>query len=346
MSPSLPRTLALLVAFHAPIVAMSCQEVPLFPLPGEGGGGGASATTSTTSATTSSGGGGMGGSASTTTTGSGGHGGMGGSGATTGSGGAGGTSGGAGGAGGTIGEDAGADAGGSGGAASGAGGAGGVMDDGGAADASLDDASLDDAMSDDAMSDALDDGSRLADAASDAEGACVSSLLAVPIEPAPHVPSCSPLSFTSNPPTSGPHYPVWAAFKTYDAPVPRGFYVHAMEHGAVVFAYNCPDGCAADIAALQTMLAARPADPFCVPPLTNRFIVTPDPLLDTRFAAAAWGFALKADCMDTAAMSAFIDAHYAKAPEDFCFDGTDVLAPGAGYPPDCGQPPISDAGTD
>jgi hypothetical protein len=139
---------------------------------------------------------------------------------------------------------------------------------------------------------------------------------------------------------------VWAAFKTYAAPVPRGFLVHALEHGAVVFGYNCPDGCAADVAALQAMLDARAADPLCVAPLKNRFIVAPDPLLDARFAVSAWGFALKLDCMDVVEIGAFIDAHYAMAPENFCFDGADVLAPAFNLPPDCGLPPIADAGTD
>jgi hypothetical protein len=140
------------------------------------------------------------------------------------------------------------------------------------------------------------------------------------------------------------HYPTWAAFKTYDKPVPRGFYVHSMEHGAVVFEHNCAGNCDADIAALVAYLAARPADPACVAPLTNRFIVTPDPLLDVPFAVSAWGASLKMQCLDFAAIGAFIDAHYAKAPENFCFDGVDVTDPASGFPADCGAP--SDAGSD
>ena len=133
---------------------------------------------------------------------------------------------------------------------------------------------------------------RRVDSSSTSQGddasACVSNKLSFPLEPGLHVASCTPIVWSSNPPTSGQHYPVWAAFKTYAAPVPRGFLVHALEHGAVVFTYNCPGGCAADIAALQAMLDARAADPLCVAPLKNRFIISPDPLLDSRFAASAW----------------------------------------------------------
>jgi hypothetical protein len=131
------------------------------------------------------------------------------------------------------------------------------------------------------------------------------------------------VQYSSNPPTSGPHYPVWAAFKTYAAPVPRGFYVHDLEHGAVVITYNCPGGCDAELAQLQAFLDARPADPLCTAPLKNRFVVTPDPLLDVRFAASAWGWALRSGCFDLPFLGAFIDAHYAQGPENFCFDGSD-----------------------
>jgi Protein of unknown function (DUF3105) len=126
--------------------------------------------------------------------------------------------------------------------------------------------------------------------------------------------------------------------------VPRGFLVHSLEHGAVVISYNCPMGCQNDLNALKAFLDARPADPLCTAPLRARIIVTPDPLIDTKFAAAAWGAYYKGSCLDFPALGSFLDAYYAKAPENFCFDGVDVLSPGAGTPPDCGNP--IDAGAD
>ena len=178
----------------------------------------------------------------------------------------------------------------------------------------------------------------------DGGSACGAILTTFPIDPSPHVAACSVVTYSTNPPTSGPHYPSWAAFKTYTTPVPRGFYVHSMEHGAVVIQFNCPAGCDAELAALLAYLDARPADPLCVAPLKNRFIVTPDPLLDVPFAASAWGASLKAECFDLPALGQFIDAYYAKAPENFCFDGFDPTAPGSGVPADCGQP--VDGGSD
>lgn len=159
------------------------------------------------------------------------------------------------------------------------------------------------------------------------DAACGSRVVAYETAPGGHVANCSAIAYATNPPTSGNHYPTWAKFQAYDAPVPRGFYVHDLEHGAIVVTYHCPDGCDADVAALVDYLASRPRDPLCTGAAPNRFVVTPDPELDVRFAASAWGYALTSSCFDLAALGAFIDAHYGEAPEDFCTEGVDVLSP-------------------
>ena len=51
-----------------------------------------------------------------------------------------------------------------------------------------------------------------------------------------------------SPPVFGDHYPTWAAFQTYEYPVPLGYLVHSLEHGAVVVFYDCPEGCAEEVA--------------------------------------------------------------------------------------------------
>jgi len=172
---------------------------------------------------------------------------------------------------------------------------------------------------------------------------CDTTVSKYAVDPSPHIPECFPIQYSTNPPTSGPHYPVWAAFKTYTTPVPQGYYVHDLEHGAIVITYNCPGGCDAELAQLATFLDARPVDPLCFAPVKSRVVVTPDPHLNVRFAASAWGWALKSQCFDLAILGPFMDAHYAGGPENFCFDGTDVTSPDAGVPADCGQPP-ADAG--
>ena len=159
-----------------------------------------------------------------------------------------------------------------------------------------------------------------------------------PIEGFTHIPVCSLTHYVSKPPSSGNHYPIWAAYKTYAAPIPEGFFVHDLEHGAIVLTYDCPNGCAADVAAAQAMLDALPADPDCAAQgstVRRRSLMTPDPGLDVPFAASAWGWTLRAKCFDPAAFKAFALKHYNQGRENICADGEDVSA---GLPANCGDP--------
>lgn len=214
-------------------------------------------------------------------------------------------------------------------------------------DADLTDASSQDAdAADDAPTDAAD-----ADAPADASpidgSACDAVVEQHAIEGATHVAECSPVTYGTNPPSSGDHYAVWPAFRTYASPVPRGYYVHALEHGAIVITYNCPDGCASEVAEAQAMIDALPVDPLCPEggSLKRRVILTPDPLLDVRWGASAWGFTLRAGCFEAPAFDAFARDHYAQSPEDICVDGHDFTLSDGGLAvePGCGA---GDGGSD
>ena len=156
-----------------------------------------------------------------------------------------------------------------------------------------------------------------------------------------HVPVCSYVPYFTNPPSSGNHYPIWAAYESYTLPVPEGFYVHDLEHGAIVIEYNCEladaSDCDADIATAQAMIDALPADPDCASQGTGvktRIVMTPDPRLDVPFAASAWGWTLRAQCFDPEVFGAFVTTHQNQGREDVCANGED-LSMGAG---DCGAP--------
>lgn len=162
-------------------------------------------------------------------------------------------------------------------------------------------------------------------------GACTAVVAQHPDEGATHV-DCLPVpTYRTNPPSSGNHYMIWADFKTYDTPVPWGHLVHALEHGAIVIVYNCPDGCPDEVARAQAMIDALPypldpadvdvADGFaCVAPTKGRIILAPDPKLDVRWAASAWTWTLRSQCFDEDTFSAFARAHYAQGRENFCFE--------------------------
>lgn len=141
-----------------------------------------------------------------------------------------------------------------------------------------------------------------------------------------HVPIGTAVDWDSNPPSSGPHYPIWAAFQAYTSPVPRGYYVHDLEHGAIVFLYNCGSaGCPDVVSKLQAASDSLPDDPVCAQQgggVRVRTVITPDPLIPTRVAAAAWGWIYLADCADLPTLEQFAKAHYGQGREDLCSPGT------------------------
>ena len=107
---------------------------------------------------------------------------------------------------------------------------------------------------------------------------CVSTVEQHADEGATHVPCTQTVTYQTNPPSSGNHYSCWAAYQTYSSPVPWGNLVHSLEHGAMIVVYNCPQGCAADVAAIQSFIDALPLDPNCGASLRkNRIILMPDP---------------------------------------------------------------------
>ncbi len=158
------------------------------------------------------------------------------------------------------------------------------------------------------------------------EGGCLVTVASPPLLPALHVAIGSDIQWDSNPPSSGPHFPIWAAYQAYDTPVPRGYYVHDLEHGAIVFVFNCGDaGCPDVVAAFHAASDSLPDDPLCTSAgegIRVRTVITPDPLLDVTVAAAAWGWTYKGDCVDLPSLEAFAAAHYGQGPEQFCTNGT------------------------
>ncbi len=142
-----------------------------------------------------------------------------------------------------------------------------------------------------------------------------------------HVLVCSPLTFTEYPPTSGKHYPVWADYKTYASVLEPGFYVHDMEHGAVVFLINCNTAgdCRGDIARLQGVADAYPQDPLCDAKTRHRIVIAEDTSMAMRFAALSWGWSLQSECLDTLAFKNFLAAHYGQGTEDFCDPSPDFV---------------------
>lgn len=169
---------------------------------------------------------------------------------------------------------------------------------------------------------------------------CDAVVQAHPIEGQLHREECSPLSFRSNPPSSGDHYRYWPVFTAYEQPLPRGYWVHALEHGAVVLTYHCAEGCPEEERAARELFAALSPEPFCLKQgaTAPRAVLTPDPLLDVRWAASAWGYTLRADCFEPEVFDAFYTQRVGRGPEAVCAEGVELRDGGVlELPPGCGE---------
>lgn len=124
-----------------------------------------------------------------------------------------------------------------------------------------------------------------------------------------HVPQDSDIAWMSDPPHSGPHYPTWELWGEHDSTVPRGNWVHNLEHGGIVLSYRCADPCEAELEILRDVVEQRPE---------LRILLTPDPFLPGRepFAALSWTWIHRFDAPDLDELLCFVDQHENHAPED------------------------------
>jgi hypothetical protein len=174
-----------------------------------------------------------------------------------------------------------------------------------------------------------DGGSTLSGGPMHTSSPCEITIDAPTLLKANHVMIPSPVAYDSNPPSSGSHYPIWAAYQEYGTPVDRRYYVHNEEHGGIVLLYNCDaldaGTCADLVRTLEAAANALPTDSLCTAAKQGvrvRTVITPDPLLDVPVAAAAWGWTYRAACADTASLVAFALSHYGQGPETICTNGT------------------------
>ena len=54
-----------------------------------------------------------------------------------------------------------------------------------------------------------------------------------------HVTDIYGVEYSSNPPSSGPHFPIWAKSGVYDRFISDGYLIHSLEHGYIVISYDC-----------------------------------------------------------------------------------------------------------
>ena len=165
---------------------------------------------------------------------------------------------------------------------------------------------------------------------------CVNTVEEVPNEPRSHIPEDQTPVYMHNPPVSGEHYAAWARWQIHDVAVPRGYWVHNLEHGGVAFLYR-PDAPQDLIDALVRVYEAIPLDQECVDLgfSHRRVVLTADPLLDAPWAVTVSGpeypeigdlgvgYFIKGDCIESEQILVdFVVEHRNTAPENECEEGS------------------------
>lgn len=150
------------------------------------------------------------------------------------------------------------------------------------------------------------------------QGFCQNIVRIQPNRGAHHVAESTPIQYADNPPSSGPHYPIWARYEAYSNEVPEGYWVHNLEHGAVVFLYR--DNASATVQSeLQDVYDSLNDDNICG---HTRALLTANSHLQAEFAVVAWDHVLVANCVDQEAIFDFVKNFRNHGPENVCAQGS------------------------
>ncbi len=140
---------------------------------------------------------------------------------------------------------------------------------------------------------------------------------AVPQMPRGHIASNEKVTYNTDPPTSGPHYsgPLRAGF--YEEadlaqmpPFPEGHLVHNLEHGYVIFWYNCALLTEAECAELKDQIRAV-MDRFD----GQKLIAFPRETLEVPVVLTSWGRMEAMEAFDESAARRFVSRNRNRSPE-------------------------------
>jgi hypothetical protein len=146
----------------------------------------------------------------------------------------------------------------------------------------------------------------------------VGEQVAVPADYVNHVEEgTDPGPFPSDPPAGGRHYAsqIDPGFYDENSPqtqlaYPEGYIGHSLEHGYVVFWYNCAALSDGDCSTLKSEIKDVMDDLG-----GTKLIAFPWPSLDVPMAMTSWGRLQRFDSFDPKLAAAFIQANRNKAPE-------------------------------
>lgn len=136
----------------------------------------------------------------------------------------------------------------------------------------------------------------------------------IPIMSSSHITLDSePGKYNSDPPTSGPHYPNEAQAGFYDTNIyqyPAGYLVHNLEHGYIIFWYNCARLSESACSELKSQIKAVMDEVNNV-----KVIAYPWDSIDVPVVMTSWGRLQKVETFDAAQARAFYKTNLNRSPE-------------------------------
>lgn len=130
-----------------------------------------------------------------------------------------------------------------------------------------------------------------------------------------HIPEDSdPGQYSTNLPTSGHHYPTPLSAGFYDTNIyplyPQGHLVHSLEHGYVIFWYNCKKMSDSQCSEMKTGIKAVMEGASNI-----KVIAYPWDSIGVPLVMTSWGFTLRFETFDAKLAQTFIQQHLNRAPE-------------------------------
>ena len=137
--------------------------------------------------------------------------------------------------------------------------------------------------------------------------------IAIPDEGGGHVPEGEEVTYQHYPPASGKHYPVTLQYGLYEGEdVPAEYWVHSLEHGAIVVLYQCDQPCPDLVKSLGDMLDSFPESKWG----NRKIVIVPYSRMATPLMAVAWNVQLPLEQFDPQALIDFYARHVDQGPED------------------------------
>lgn len=126
------------------------------------------------------------------------------------------------------------------------------------------------------------------------------------VEPTSGLHTEQPQTYDGRPPAGGPHSSCWGTWGVHSSPLPPERFIHNLEHGGVVFSYNCPDGCELEKQWFEEFTSNN-----------ELTVLTEYPALTTRFGLSAWNARAYSNCLDPAFVRDFYARRVDRGPERF-----------------------------